>query len=47
MLHNAELGKTKKPKPESKNFLLLLFGKNYGILLKRGIYLMGIYPVFT
>ena len=36
MLHNAELGKTYKPKPESKNFLLLLFGKNYGIYLKTG-----------
>jgi len=33
MLHNADLGKTLKPKPESKKFLLLLFGKNYGIYL--------------
>ena len=29
-----------KPKPESKNFLLLLFGKNYGIYLNLGIYLI-------
>jgi len=28
-----------KPKPESKNFLLLLLGKNYGIYLNLGIYL--------
>jgi len=44
------LGKMQKPKPKSKNFLLLLFGKNYGIYVKRLItgylpdgYLPGIY----
>jgi len=34
------LGKTQKHKPESKNFLLLLFGKKYGIYLKLSIYLI-------
>jgi len=44
-------GKTQKPKPESKNFLLSLFGKNCGIYLITGHlpdgYLPGTYWVFT